>query len=186
MLKIGHINIKSLSNKRNELYNFNSGNNTHIFSINETWLKPNKELNFPNYSIVRKDRTDSVGGGVALLIKKTIPFEEISLDNFNTESIGIRITNGSTNMVIVSYYKQPQSEMNIDLIKSLERNFDNLIILGDLNLHHPRLHSSRMNQAGSDFFDYLDSEDSNLLITNNDSPTFLPPHLTMVLFSTLS
>ncbi|RNA05318.1 hypothetical protein BpHYR1_040731 [Brachionus plicatilis] len=104
--------------------------------------------------VIKKDRTDSVGGGVALLIKKTIPFEEISLNNFNTESIGIRITIGSTNM-------QPHSEMNIDLIKSLERNFDNLIILVDLNLHHPRLHSSRMNQAGSDFFNYLDSEDSN-------------------------
>ncbi|RNA25970.1 RNA-directed DNA polymerase from mobile element jockey-like [Brachionus plicatilis] len=107
MLRIGHINIKSLSNKRTEL----------------------------------KDRTDSVGGGVALLIKKTIPFEEISLDNFNTESIGIRIT------------------------------------IGDLNLQHPRLHSSRINQAGSDFFNYLDSEDSSLLITNKDSPTFLPSHL---------
>ena len=28
-----------------------------------------------------------------------------------------------------------------------------------------------------DLFDYLDNEDSHLLITNNDSPTFLPPHL---------
>jgi len=45
--------------------------NPGIIALNETWLKEKDILYINNYTVIRKDRLNQVGGVLALCIKKT-------------------------------------------------------------------------------------------------------------------
>ena len=60
--------------------------------INETLLKSDRKINFVNYKMYRWDRTESRGGGVALLIKKDIQHCQVRFDDScSIEAIGVTI-----------------------------------------------------------------------------------------------
>ena len=43
----------------------------HLVRLTETWLKPNnRTINFKGYEILRCDRVNGLGGGIALLISR--------------------------------------------------------------------------------------------------------------------
>ena len=42
-------------------------NSIDIICIQETWLQPHMRMNFRNYNVIRKDRTNGTKGGVASL-----------------------------------------------------------------------------------------------------------------------
>ena len=55
-------------------------NKIHIAAIQETkYVKKSAPKNMPNYTLVRQDRggKDMRGGGLALLIHKSIPFKRL-------------------------------------------------------------------------------------------------------------
>lgn len=58
----------------------------------ETWLKHSDKLYHPDYVCVRRDREIGVGGGVAILVKKSINFNIISMNTKIIENIGIIVT----------------------------------------------------------------------------------------------
>eukprot|EP00122_Pirum_gemmata_P005781 Pgem_evm1s5272 len=62
----------------------------HIASINETYLTQHKQLTFTEYNIERKDR-HTVGGGVAILIHKSLHYERIDLGYSALEYIAIHV-----------------------------------------------------------------------------------------------
>ena len=94
-LVIVHWNCNGLSGKIEELKLFLKLESPGIISLNE--IKCNQALanlnfNALNYNSCYKIRDNSIGGGVALLVKSSINFEELDLMNeFNCEIVGIKI-----------------------------------------------------------------------------------------------
>ena len=81
LLKILSINTNSLValNKRYNLLQFISKNNIDIALTCETKLNHRHKIQFANYNIIRTDRSPkSKGGGTAIIIKNTIPFDVLS------------------------------------------------------------------------------------------------------------
>ena len=64
-LKVCHLNMRSLLPKIDSLRLFVSKNPFDVIALSETWLKPSTtdaEIDIPNYSMTRNDRTDQTGG----------------------------------------------------------------------------------------------------------------------------
>ncbi|WP_410054718.1 endonuclease/exonuclease/phosphatase family protein [Escherichia coli] len=55
--------------KFTELEALLESNHIDVACITETHLNPNKNLFIPNFTIYRKDRPNSQGGGVAVLVR---------------------------------------------------------------------------------------------------------------------
>ena len=53
--------------------------NCDIFALCETWLSSEIDLVFHDFNVIRLDRTDRVGGGVLLGIRKCHSFYRVSL-----------------------------------------------------------------------------------------------------------
>ena len=73
---IAQWNARSMKANRDELKKFIDTRNAPIdvLCIQETWLKAKNRFNLPGFSMVRKDRIDREGGGVAILIRNTMPY----------------------------------------------------------------------------------------------------------------
>ena len=71
-INVLHLNIRSLRPKLIELKLCLEEHKIDIFCLNETWLKPenNIEKHFKTYNIYRNDRLHSRGGGVLIGVKK--------------------------------------------------------------------------------------------------------------------
>src|SRR5436190_20631254 len=61
-----------------------------IFGVTETWLHPDspfQNYKIPGYTILRCDRANSVGGGVALYVKEDIVHEQYTLPDDTASGI---------------------------------------------------------------------------------------------------
>ena len=174
-LKIMHFNIHSIKHRKDELGHFLAINQIDIVSLNETWLKPKDKLSIPKYKIIRKDRRDQQGGGVCILVHQDIDFERINLAH-DVEAVSITVKNSMKNnrdLHITSYYSPPDQLVNKELIKQV-LSYEYSILLGDLNAHSLRFSGHDANSSGLIVCDLLLEEE--IIILNDDSPTFLPSH----------
>lgn len=174
-IKIAAWNANNVIYKKQELIQFTIEHNTDIILISETWLREANKFKIPNYYTYREDRKTGPGGGVAILIKKTINHELITIDNLQTlESIGLQINlegTGKTN-IFAAYYPPGKTFVENDYKKILDLNFPT-IIAGDLNAKHPSWNSRTINNYGRKL--------QQLTTTNNiqtlapTDPTFYGP-----------
>lgn len=83
----------------------------HIVTLCETFWRDSFSVKFKQYYAVNKNRVGQVGGGVAILIHKSLQFKQLQLPDLQTiESIGVSITtenNGRNEMldIIQSTYQ---------------------------------------------------------------------------------
>ena len=99
-LKIGHLNIRSLSNKIDKVRIIMNEHNFGILAISETWLSddmPSETVHVSGYHLYMNDRR-SHGGGVLLYIKDTIQhtYRPEIHQSFDTEIVWAKINNGSS------------------------------------------------------------------------------------------
>ncbi|KAG8232262.1 hypothetical protein J437_LFUL011749, partial [Ladona fulva] len=87
----------------------------------------NREKNYylslflPNFKIIRKDR-DEAGGGVAIAIRKKIPFHIISLPIFKSlEIIGISLKINNSPYIAYSTYIPCQSKTALNELQQTKR-----------------------------------------------------------------
>ena len=78
-LKFIHINIHGIKTSRTELELLITDLQPHILTINETNLKPNDQLSFPNYNAIKKNRRNGRGGGIAILYNRQLPVSQVYL-----------------------------------------------------------------------------------------------------------
>ena len=124
--------------------------NIDICSLNETFLKPKRKVDIPEYHLIRKDRSTGKGSGVAFLIKSDIiRFKELELNiqnNINNiEYKAIVIDNSKVKDLIVCPYYSPRGHTYKELLSNLKTLSDNIILLGDFNAKHTSLGSSTSN-----------------------------------------
>ena len=106
-----------------------NGNHPNIISLNETKINnelANHRINLKGYSCLHKGRHKNPlqGGGVALLIKESIPYSQNSkLKNIilDLEYLCISIkTEFNKSLNILTYYNPPSSELNKKLFQLLK------------------------------------------------------------------
>lgn len=79
-------------------------------ALTETWLNSDivdSELTPPNYNIIRKDRPTR-GGGVALLVKRGIPFMALP-DVEGVEAVFSKLIFGPHTIIVGCCYRSPSS-----------------------------------------------------------------------------
>ena len=114
-LKIVQINIRSLINKKDILETYLEKNGISAALICETWLK-NTIIKFRNYNLISKNRTDGYGG-VAILIKKNIPFDSIIQNNYDPiETLETVISWDEKQIKLITIYINPKTKAR-DIVK---------------------------------------------------------------------
>ena len=117
-LNLLHLNVQGLIGKQSKLVKLLQsciGKHTiHVVTINETWLTKDNEhfLNIPDYHAVKRNRVGKRGGGVCILIHKSLNYQEV--DTINTlkfkhiEHICVEIKLQGKNLSVSSLYRPPQ------------------------------------------------------------------------------
>ena len=83
-------NAQSIHHKKHELLHILHSDRIPIALLNETQLRPQDKFTTRNFISYRSDRPDRRGGGVAILIHKTIQHEHLTLPQLNrTEAVAI-------------------------------------------------------------------------------------------------
>lgn len=87
-------NANGISNKKPMLINFLQNQKVDIMLVNETKLTDQDTLKFQKYEVLRKDRHHNTrAGGVAILIRKGIPYVDITANDnlLDIEHITIKL-----------------------------------------------------------------------------------------------
>ena len=117
-----------------------------VIALSETWLKPSTtdaEIDIPNYSITRNDRTDKTGGGTAFYVRNGLPFRSRGdLQSSNIETCWIEIIRPKTkSLFICSVYRSPNFNIQT-FIENLRNDLSEIqessevILLGDFNVDY--------------------------------------------------
>ena len=170
---VNHWNCNSIKNKELEFKLFLQQNKPDIVSLNEIKCCNNLAnyiFNIEGYNSVFKCK-DNRSGGVALVIKESIEFNENDISSkFNDQIVGINCTFKKLNISFFSYYNPPDKELNSEIFKYIELNFTNNLIMGDLNAKCEIFNSFKNNKNGELLENIL--LESNAQVLNNNNPTF--------------
>ena len=174
-LKVIQWNARSAYSNHNLLKDLCKNTQFDVGLLCETWYKPNYNIVFSGFNIIRKDR--ALGkGGIAIFLKKSLPFTLIDFGhnyNKNLEIVGVNITVGKTKISLVSLYRPPNIQVTtndyIDIFNKLESH---CIIGGDFNAHHAMWGSNRTELSGIRLTDAIEHY-PKLIIRNDGQPTRL-------------
>ena len=135
-------NVRSLRANQQEVEIILDELKPKVFCLQETWNPHLGAANVNGYDLLVKTRMEKRGGGVGLYIDNSIEFKRFgALDNLLLETlevIGVTLTLGSQETVVVSVYRAPDAD-NIKTIIDLNNLLDTLknekvIIMGDMNI----------------------------------------------------
>lgn len=153
--------------------------NPTFFALNETRHHQRTNLNFPGYQIIQKSGTfdinDHAHGGVAIMIKDNVGYEEINL-NTNLQVVAIKVL-FPQKMTIAAIYIPPNlstipTEAELDeLADQLPNPF---MLIGDVNSRHVNLLSPYTNSFGNLIMNFVYNND--LAIINDDKETRVGTH----------
>lgn len=149
-LKIASLNVNSLikQQKRAALLDFVIEHDLNIALIGETKLRGVHVLTFSDYELFRSDRPGSLnGGGTAVLIKNTLPYELVSAPSSANDKILehtiVRIKFPDGNLFVIAIYANNDSgqhfvdELNTLIRKlNLHRKDNFYLIAGNFNARH--------------------------------------------------
>ena len=146
---------------------FLSDYNPKLVLLSETFWKPSFSPSFRNYHTVRRDRLIREGGGVAILVHKSMPFSSLSTpstDKLETVGITAHFKHGPT--AIISAYCPHGDAEDIDIKNLFDSATASCIIGGDFNGHH-RLWKTgaRPNKAGKALAAILEDRPDIQLLT---------------------
>jgi hypothetical protein len=177
-LKLLSWNCRSLQSKLHELKEFLKNNFHHIVLLQETWLNPKVNINFPQYIAVRKDRDSSSRcphGGVLILIHESLSFHSTTFTNLeNSEANFVRLLLEDREIVIGSFYCSPKTSPDLriaDYKKLFSRNGP-FIIAGDFNAKDTSWNNGKYDKCGKRLRKICNDNLCDVGFT--DHPTLIP------------
>ena len=155
-VKIMFWNARCICGKIIEFFNFLIHKNIDICLVNETWLNERIRLSQPMFNVLRVDRPNRQGGGVAIVIKKKIKYQQLESMKTNVmENIGMSIDFDQFSFKLFCVYF-PFSGRTSDLMPLYRRDIRKLlsirgkyILCGDLNSKHRNWGCPRANVYGN-------------------------------------
>lgn len=168
-------NANGVIKKQSHMINFLLTNKIDILIINETKLKLADKLKIKGYEVIRKDRDQNSGaGGVAILVKHSIPFQVIKERVTTTiEHTCIKLVN---NTYIIAAYNKPSNKYNCNDISNLLKIGNKVLIIGDLNSKHRNWGCHQNNTNGNTLQNVINN--SNAVILFPTTPTHYPANNT--------
>ena len=178
-LNIVHFNPDGIRGRQTNILNYIDQENTHVIAVSETHLKPSQHFSLGNFIPIRKDRTERPKGGVAFFINNKIEFTVNEWFNKypNLEALSVKISPSEVTRApidIVVYYNPPPKVMDQRLFEIVNRNSNNVVIIGDLTSAHTYFGSRITTESGIELENILARENLTLL-NNPDSPTYHHP-----------
>ena len=140
----GHMNIRSVTGKSEQIQHLIADSNLDYLCLSETWLhknSPSAALSVPGYNIYRRDRPEGKGGGIMFYVKDNISCSQIQWRCVNElECIGLNIIlSPQMSFTLVGLYRPPSSKVTLfDQLSSIlkECNLDKeVILMGDFNIN---------------------------------------------------
>ena len=169
----GHLNIRSLLPKIDQMRKLLMESNLDFLCITESWLNCNvstDRVNIPGYSCYRKDRTTGkVGyGGVLIYIRESFKCAQLSLDDLECLGINV-ILSHNMNFNIVVLYNPPGHDINLynelkGLLSACD-HFNETIFLGDYNVNWADKKAKTKLKAAMEKFKYKQLIDKATRIT---------------------
>lgn len=162
-------------------FSFLCRNNIDVGLISETWLSTDVSFSNSLYRCYRLDRIDGIGGGVAIVVRKTLKHSLLpKIDTKLIENIGVELFfSGGRKLSIFCVYFPGRSTLPNGRcwLKNYFRRFINFpgpyLIRGDLNCRHRSWVCLRANTWGNIL--------TNMHSTHQFRYYFLTPQLTYLL-----
>ena len=132
--------------------------------------KNNDKNNDKNKDKNKENR--NLGGGVGILIRKDIKYNEIDTSDFEEEFLAINFKSQGKTIALATIYNPPGNTPNKNNFKHILKSHPLAIFMGDYNCKHVFFGCKKANKEGDILFDIL--EELELLITNYDTPTHRP------------
>jgi len=114
-------NATSLNNKEEEFGYFINNNNVDVVLVTETWLKPNTNINFANYDVIRCDSPRIIAGGVAIIINTRIRYHLPQVIISGCDLLLIKIQS-RINLTVGVAYISPNAHFQFDTLDDVIRN----------------------------------------------------------------
>ena len=169
--EIIHININGITNKRTELIHSMSITRKFV-TINESKIRKQHTIRIPNYHVIMKDRENpgrGVGGGVAILIREDIKFNQLDTSEFDEEFLAISFESDKRKIALATIYNPPGTSPSVENFKFILNKYPDSIFMGDYNSKHEFVGCKKYNKEGDILFTIL--EERNLIVTNDGTPT---------------
>ena len=148
-IRLAFFNANGIKRQKLFFIQFLQDNRIDIALLSETFLKPHISFKIPNYKILRNDRTEGRKGGTAVIIKSCLPFQILDLPPLETiEATAIKLLTTNDPIVIISVYKSPPKDLQLQDLKLLKQQGRRIIIAGDINAKNPLWHSRVWNPTG--------------------------------------
>ena len=147
----GHLNIRSLTPKSDQIKQLLMESNLDYLFLSETWLHTNSPaaaLIVPGYNIFRRDRPDDRWGGVIFYVRDTIHCTQIQFKDDQLECIGLDITlSPKMSFTVLGLYRPPDSKaIFFNQLNTIlkECNLDKEVhLMGDFNLNWQDKHGRK-------------------------------------------
>ena len=150
-LKCLAFNSQSIGNKSTTLMEHVIDHDADTVFLSETWLKSNKNsvtAIFESYGYtlhhnIRKNRAKEIGGGVGILVKKSIQVKSIKVKQFQAFEHGIvKVCLFDSNwLTLISIYRLLYEPISVffseftELLETISATNEKFIISGDINIH---------------------------------------------------
>ncbi|KYN13622.1 RNA-directed DNA polymerase from mobile element jockey, partial [Trachymyrmex cornetzi] len=155
----------------------------HVLCIQETLLKNNNAFNIKGFNAYRKDITHPGDRDLCTLVRADIKSELVVLQNTEHPSVEFNVVRieclTSEPVIIVNVYRHPGQRTPASFFRSLLNSlqgYKNLIILGDLNAHHPAWGSRTYSNSGRTLHQIIGEYD----ITKTNSDTLGSDHFPVI------
>ena len=145
------------------------------FCLQETYLTTNTITVDKRYALYTKNITISgerAHGGVALLIRKSIPHSEINLIT-SLQAVAVRLTLHKVTS-LCSLYLPPSTAIDVRELENLLNQLPSpAVILGDFNAHSPVWGCRDLDIKGKQIEDFI--ANNNLFLLNDKVITYIHP-----------
>lgn len=163
-LKILFWNARSIHKRSEESTHLLDG--IDIFICVETWLSNDTaSFDIPGFQILRKDRSETTGGGILMALRNGLKGTEINTlkdSNGKIEICGVKITNVSPQLDIIACYRPPRHRLHQEdwdiIVDNIENN-SSCIFVGDFNAHHHQWNCSGDDANGNMLYNAIDRKD---------------------------
>ena len=146
--KVTYANIRSIHNKYPAIAKFISDNDTDLFLMSETWIRPDttsanlSEITPPGYKLYQQPRAARRGGGLGFFVKDGLDPSAVPTKTCTTfENFLLKITLHKESFYFLNIYRPPSSSTTSffdqfqSLLEDFHHNTENLVIIGDFNFH---------------------------------------------------
>ena len=182
MFNVLQFNANGIGNKLTELGVGLERNKVKVAAIQESKLSSkSKNPCIQNYTTVRKDRPHGHDGVLLVFIYESKPFSKQpsspeALSDPHLKELTIKADMGNTKLIISNIYIPPPISCSNGYQSSIEHllTTPDILILGDINAHHPSWYSKSTDTRGKRMDDSINGSDYAIL--NWDSPTRVPPN----------